>query len=251
MHGAVARNWLEWNSAAGSRRIELGETALRLGADGTELATLTAAGGWLELSGSPPRLVLRGGGAAPRVNAREVREIALAHGDRIEWQGAVMVFHSEAPAAGLQELPAHVAAATELDVQVAARLQAGLLCELDLVDRAVARRWQDAVVAGAFDPDAAARELLGAARAAAGDPRLRERSARLQRDLLMAPLQRGLRGAARRARSGTRSIAAALLTQALVVLTLAVLFAVALSIARLRWGISLDAWLDRVLALLP
>lgn len=251
MHGAVARTWLERTSATGTTRLDLGEQPLRLGTDGAVLSSATAAVEWLELGGAPPRLLHRGSGTAPRVNMRTVSEIALAHGDRIEWHAIRLVFHSDDPRAGLLELSGSAPQGTELDAVLAARMQAGLLCELGLVDGALARRWQDAVIAGTFDPDAAARELLGGSRAPAGDPRLRERSARLLRDLLMAPLQRGMRGAARRARTQVRSLAALLVSQFLIVGSLVALILVAVAVARLRWGLSLDAWLDRVLALVP
>ena len=247
----MPRTWLEVALPEGTRRIELAQVPLRLAADLSELADEPFAGEWLELGGAPPQLAHRGSGAPPRVNGREVRALALTHGDRIEWAGALLVVRSEDPAAGLEALTGAEAGATHLDPTVATRLQAGLLCELGLVERGVARRWQDAVLAGSFDPDAAARELLGAAQASTSDPRLRERSARLLRDLLMAPLSRGARGAGRRVKRATQSLVAALVAQSIVVVTLLGLTAVALVIVRLRWDFSVDGWLDRVIDLLP
>jgi hypothetical protein len=126
-----------------------------------------------------------------------------------------------------------------------------MLFELGLADRAAARRWQEAVLRGEFDPDAAARELEQGASAVPGDPRLLERSGRLLRDLLMAPYQRGLRGAGRRVRGAARSGVAFLVAQVVIVLVFALLFAVVLLVVRLRWGWSVDGFLDRVLDLVP
>jgi len=249
--GAKSRIWLETSGAEGERRLELGARALRLGGAGSDLHLDAPAGAWLEVGGSPPRLLHHGAGALPRVNGREVRELALVHGDRIEWAGALLVVRSADPAAALEALPAQEAGATQLDVVVAARLQAGLLCELGLVERTAARRWQDAVLANAFDPDAATRDLLAAAQASSGDVRLRERSARLLRDLLMAPLQRGARGAGRRVRQATRSMVAALVAQVAVLVTLLGIATIALLVIRMRWDFSVDAWLDSVIDLLP
>ena len=249
MHGAVVRTWIETTGPDG-RRLELSGRLLRVGAGAADLQVAVPADEWLEVGGEPARLVQRGAGPPPLVNGRPMREMALAHGDRIEWGGTVFLYRSEDPSQGLQPLVAP-GGGLQLDALVAARLQAGVLSELELVDGATCRRWQDAVVAGVFEPDAAARELLAAAQVGAGDPRLRERSARLLRDLLMSPLQRGARGTGRRARRAARSLAAALVSQLLVVVTLLALGIVALVVVRLRWGYSVDAWLDRVIDIVP
>ncbi|HVS18549.1 MAG TPA: hypothetical protein VMT18_08110, partial [Planctomycetota bacterium] len=62
---------------------------------------------------------------------------------------------------------------------------------------------------------------------------------------------RGARGAGRRVRHATRSMAAALVAQLLVIVTLLGLLALALVVVRLRWGFSVDGWLDGVIELLP
>lgn len=131
------------------------------------------------------------------------------------------------------------------------RVKAGLLVELGLADKGAARRAQDAVRTGSFDVDAAASELLGTSGVDDGDSRLSERSARLARDLMMTPLQRGARGVARRTRQATRSGVAWLVTQAVVVGFVALMVFVALVVARYQWGLSVDQALDRVLSLLP
>lgn len=131
------------------------------------------------------------------------------------------------------------------------RVKAGLLVELGLADKGAARRAQDAVRSGSFDVDAAASELLATAAVDDGDPRLSERSARLARDLVMTPLQRGARGVARRTRQATRSGVAWLVTQVVVVGVVATMVFVALLVARYRWGLSVDEALDRTLSMLP
>ena len=131
------------------------------------------------------------------------------------------------------------------------RIKAGLSVELGLADRGAARRAQEAVAAGEFDVDREARELLASAPLADGDPRLSERSARLARDLMMAPLQRGARGAGRRVRRATRRGAAWVVTQFLVLGALLAIFVLALLAVRYGWGVSVDELLDRVLCSLP
>ena len=110
---------------------------------------------------------------------------------------------------------------------------------------------QSTVVDKSFAADAAATELLDGSPVPDDDPRLDQRSARLMRDLVMAPAQRGARGAARRAREATRSGLAWALSQFFVVGLLGLLLFVGLLILRLKLGWSVDGLLDRVLGLLP
>ena len=78
-----------------------------------------------------------------------------------------------------------------------------------------------------------------------------ERSGRLLRDLLMAPYQRGMKGAGRRARGAARSGLAFLLAQLIVLLVFTALIGVVLLVVRLRWGWSLDGFLDGLIELVP
>lgn len=127
------------------------------------------------------------------------------------------------------------------------RLAAGLLVDLRLADRRTVRRWQEAVKVGDFDPDACARELLAASAPDPEDPRLLERAARLQRDLLMAPLSRGLRGAGRRVRGrARRGLAFVLANLVGIGVYTAVLLAI-LILVRLNYGFSLDEVFDGIL----
>lgn len=129
------------------------------------------------------------------------------------------------------------------------QLLAGVLLDVGLADKRVAKRWRQSVMDRKWDPAACTREVLGyATPEQRADPRVRERSARLLRDLLMAPLQRGVRGAARRGREKVRSGFAYLLVQAFVLLLFAAIAAGIGVLLRFK-GNSLDAWADRVLDL--
>ncbi|MEL6716767.1 MAG: hypothetical protein AAFP86_23520, partial [Planctomycetota bacterium] len=89
------------------------------------------------------------------------------------------------------------------------RLLAGLLVETGLADKKVAKRWQSAVVGGDWDADACAAEVIASTpREAYASPALLERSARIERDLLMASHMRGVRAAGRRVRKATRNTTA-------------------------------------------
>lgn len=128
------------------------------------------------------------------------------------------------------------------------RVKAGLLVEAGLADRRAAARWQEAVLAGRFDADRAAEELLAAPRVEATEAQLERRAGELARDLVMAPRMRGMSGAARKAREAGRRGIAWIVVQILVVLVFAGLFAASLLTARYV-GHDLHAPLDRVLSL--
>lgn len=120
------------------------------------------------------------------------------------------------------------------------RLKAGLCVELGLADPAAARRWQDAVAEDAFDPDRSAEEILARSGVAPGEPLLLERTGRLQRDLLMAPL------AGARARVARKGLLGHLGGQALALAVYTAIVLGALLLLRLR-GASVDGLLDAVL----
>jgi len=127
------------------------------------------------------------------------------------------------------------------------RVKAGLLVEAGLADRRSAARWQDAVIAGKFDADRAAEDLLAAPRTEAVEAHVERRAAELARDLVMAPRLRGLSGAARKAREAGRRGVAWIVVQILVVVVFLGLFAASLLTARYV-GHDLHAPLDRVLS---
>ncbi len=244
----MASTWLDVDLGAGPQRRPLGRGLTLVGGDQGDLAVPGTGGDRLHVWDQPPKLVFVGEGEAPRVNGRVGDEVALQGGDVIEWGGARLVFGTEA--ATIEELPADTSAGLTADERVVwQRLQAGLLVELGLADGRVARRWQDAVVRGEFEPDACGRDILAASQSHAGDPRLLERSARLMRDLVMAPAQRGFAGARRQARRATRHGLAWVVSQLVVAAIFFLLAVLALFVIRVRWGWSVDAALDGFRAL--
>lgn len=234
-------------------RGELAPGLNRLGGPGCEIEIPGAAGSELHLWDDPPRLVHALGGSRPEHEGRAVEEFDLVPGSRFHWAGHEFVFGSAAPRAALQEiplaqaLPARSAAAPPAPAPRAwTAVRAGMLAELGLADRQVVQRWQEAVVRGEFDPGAAAQELVRSSPVPEDDPRLAERSARLLRDFLMSSVQRGVRGAGRKARNAARTGLAMILAQGLAILAYTlVLFVIAL-LTRVKWGVSLDRLLDAV-----
>ena len=93
-------------------------------------------------------------------------------------------------------------AETEWQARAWRRLMAGMLVEQGLGDKDVSKRWQAMVKSGDFDPDRFAEELLAASNLERADveSKLLTRSTRLERDLLMTPLLRGVSGASRKVR---------------------------------------------------
>jgi len=140
-----------------------------------------------------------------------------------------------------------IEALTESEIRGWRRLQAGILVERGLADRREARRWQEAVQRGEFDPDACARDIVANSGIDDDDERVIDRTARLQRDLLMTPLQRGTRGAGRRFRGATRGGLAFLLSQAMALLVYTMVLLIVILLARMQRDFSLDGMLDTVL----
>ncbi len=235
-------------------RSELAPGLNRLGGPGCEVEIPGTAGSELHLWDDPPRLVHVGGQTRPEFEGRAVEELDLVPGARFTWAGHEFVFGSAAPRAALQEIPLTEALPAKAPAPSAAgpaprawtAVRAGMLAELGLADRQVVQRWQDAVVRGEFDPLAAAQELVRSSPVPEDDPRLAERSARLLRDFLMSSMQRGARGAGRKARNVARTGLAMILAQGLAILAYTlVLFVIAL-LTRVKWGFSLDRLLDGV-----
>jgi hypothetical protein len=125
------------------------------------------------------------------------------------------------------------------------RLKAGMAVELGVADAAVARRWQDAVMRGEFDADACARDVLGAA-TGLNDLKLGERTTRLQRDLVMAPVAATARGSARKVKNVAQGMAAMIISQFVVLSVSLLLVMLALFVLRVRWQWSVDAFFDRI-----
>ncbi len=125
------------------------------------------------------------------------------------------------------------------------RLKAGMAVELGLAEPSVARRWQDAVMRSEFDADACARDVLATATGVT-DLKLGERSTRLQRDLVMAPVAATARGSARKLKGAAQSMAAMLISQLVVLSVSLLLVMLALFVLRVRWQWSVDGFFDRI-----
>jgi len=108
-----------------------------------------------------------------------------------------------------------------------------------------ARRWQDAVMRSEFDADACARDVLATATGVT-DLKLGERSTRLQRDLVMAPVAATARGSARKLKGAAQSMAAMLISQLVVLSVSLLLVMLALFVLRVRWQWSVDGFFDRI-----
>lgn len=252
--------WMDVHEPGGARR----RVALRRGLTivGGAKADVPVAGvdnDQLHVWDQPPKLVFVGFGEAPAASGTRFEERTLASGDVVTWRGVRLEFGGllaarieeiELPAAPVAtQAPANVGASSGglvgADEQFWRRLKAGIAVEQGLSEGAVARRWQDAVMRSEFDPDAAARDILAAARGL-DDQRLGERSARLQRDLIMAPLAASSRGATRKLRGAAQSMAAMVISQFVVLSISLLLVLVAQFVARVRLGWSLDEFFDRL-----
>jgi len=258
----VAKAWLEVEQSGGARkRVDLPAGLTVLGPAQGPLPIHADGSGALHVWDEPPRLEQVGDGPPPLINGEPAVEHALRAGDRIEWRGCVLVFRS---AAQLEEVVAPVDGTTisagpadpgasggkgvKGDGRLWRRVKSGLLVELGLVDASVSRPWQEGIRSGSFDADECARAVLGATVLKAGDDpgSLLERTARLQRDLLMAPLQRGAQGARRRAKVAAKNGLAYALAQLVVLLLFAGLALAGLLVGRLLLDWSVDGFLDRI-----
>jgi hypothetical protein len=259
----VSGGWLEIRAAGGVRREALRPGVTRIGGKGADVHLPGADAGELQVWDDPPRFVHVGSGEPPRRDGRALEEAPLRPGDRIHWAGAVLVYApgtpAKADAAPLEEIelaplvtplvevpPAAAPGLGDAEHRLLAHARAGLALDLGLAERKAAARWRERVVAGAFDPDLCAREILAASGVEAGDPRLVERSGRLLRDFLMAPVLAGARGASRRMRRAARGGMAFVVAQGLALAVFALLVLAALLLLRIR-GVSLDGLLDRIL----
>lgn len=268
--------WIEVRGGAAQERIPW-QGRLRLGAAPCEVVAPSPEGGELHLWSEPARLVFVGAGGLVLLNGRAVEEAPLTEGDTIQWGGLVVVVH---PPAALEELapepapvtpkssgrPGAAAPATAMSTQgrgpsgapaagpeaagggqASQRLLAGLAAECGLGDKAAVKRWQAAVLRGEWDPDTAAREILQGTDP--GAAALLERASRVQRDLLMSAFQRGMRGAARKARGAARGGSAFVVANVVAVSVYSLLVAALAVLLRARYGWSLDGGIDGLLEL--
>ncbi|MAE28828.1 MAG: hypothetical protein CMJ87_07565 [Planctomycetes bacterium] len=261
----VENPWLEVLEAGELRRFPLAPGRTRIGGLGCEVVLASSPAGEVHIWDTPPRALYTGGGAPPELDGIPREELALADGLVLTFGGARITYRLPNPAAGvLEELvdepaisapvasPAEAAPARSPGHQAAGgrvetRLMAGLLADQDLAPAPVLKKWREAVKQRRFDPDTCARELLAGGQVAPDDPRLLERSGRLMRDLLMAPLLRGSQGASRKVRQATRSGLALVLSQAVAVAAYTLLLGLIFLLLRARWGWSPDGLLDGVL----
>lgn len=256
--------WIDVTAGSNKERHLFEQDLLRLGPRGCDVIRPGTGGDELHFWSAPARAVLVGGKTTPLVNGRAFVETDLHDGDSIQWCGAVIVYGTDQKI--LEELPSEVqdvapkttqaeasAAPVIVDETAGAqawhRLRAGLVVELGLGSKKEAKRWQEAVMRGEFDPDACAREVLAASGVTADDPRVLERSARLQRDLLMAPLQRGFRGASRRVRGVAKGVLAMIVSQAVAIGVYTLVLFVILLLLRVNNDFSMDSVIDGVLGL--
>jgi hypothetical protein len=129
----------------------------------------------------------------------------------------------------------------------ASRLRAGVASDLGLVPKDAADRWRGKVLAGEFDPDACADELLSRPLSATEEGHVLERSGTLLRDLLMAPLQRGAQGRARAARGAAKRTSAMAVAHLFAFAVYGLLAIGALAVMRAR-GASIDGLVDNLLS---
>ena len=129
------------------------------------------------------------------------------------------------------------------------RLRAGVLADLGLANRKEVKRWQEAVMRGEFDADACARDLVTQAAPDADDQRVLERAGRLQRDLLMMPFQRGVKGASRRARVATRRGTAYVLANLIAITVYSLVLVAIMILVRVNYDFSFDGLIDDFLSI--
>lgn len=238
---------IEIEGPAGRRERALDRDLVRLGGPGADEVLDGAPRGELHLWNDPPKAVWLGPEAdAPRIAGAPLDERLLSDGDRIDWAQWRITFRSGAEEARLEELATEPAASAE-PPEAWKRIKAGLLVELGLAERRASKVWTDSVLRGEFQADAAARQILAATDVHDDDPRLVERASRLSRDLVAAPIQRGARGASRRAKGAAKRTSAAIVAQFLIFGLILLMTFVGMVLARLGWEVSFDGWIDAIL----
>jgi hypothetical protein len=254
----VADAWLDIELAgAARRRQELKHGLTMIGGEKSDVPLPAAGSDRLHLWDAPPKLIFVGAGARPKVDGAATDECELRGGELIEWYGARMRFGMDPRAAAIPapaavappplappSLTPQISGMPSRDEQMWRRLRAGMLVELGLGDGAATRRWQDAARRNEFEPDACARDLLGAS-AAADDERLLERTSSMLREMLLAPI--AARRAEKRKKPKSMGCASMLIGQVLVFVVYGTVVAVLLFAVRQRWGWSVDGFLDSVI----
>lgn len=257
----MAGGWLDVTDASGTRRHALTEGLTRVGGSAADVPVPGSGSDELQVWDQPPRAIFIGVGEAPLLGGTPLEEAQLRPGDTITWRGTTLTYGGQAASddvAPLEEIPvasSAPAAAAQVpttrglspeEEQVWKRLNAGLLVELGLADRVTAKKWQDAVMRDAFDPDQCAAEILARSSGKGGAPKVVERSGRLLRDLLMAPLLSGTRGATRRARETTKGAVAMLVAQGTAFLVYSLIILAILLLLRMR-DVDFNGLFDRMI----
>jgi hypothetical protein len=260
----MTKPWLSIRSSGAEQRVPLDRSVIRIGGVGCDIVTPGIGGGQLHVWTQPPKAVRVGGGPELFVAGRRVDEALLEPGVVAVWGdlelsvGGVSSVLEELPpdpvasaAAGAArgQFPATGSALGPNAQRVHDRLEAGLLVELGLAHKDVTKRWQASVVQGEWDADACAREVLDRREVGPEDPRLLERAGRLQRDLVMASFQRGLRKASRSVRGAARQGSAIVLANIVAFVCFSLIIAAIAFLLRVRWDVSFDGYIDRVLDL--
>lgn len=268
----MTEHWIEWRKDGATRRLDLAEGLTRLGGPGSDVVLEGMdPGPQLHFWSDPPKVIHAAGDGVPLLDGRAFEEVDLEDGATLQWEGCVLVYRTdraaapvahEAPAApsapSAPSTPSGSAVIEELAPKVMPktggseferRLHAGILADLGLADKAMTKRWQDAVVRGEWSPEACARDLLGGNAPDAQDPRLLERASRLQRDLLMMPFQRGVKGASRRARAATRTGTAYLIANVIAISVYSLIVVAIMILARVNYDFSFDKVIDDFLSI--
>lgn len=244
--------------------MPLRRSVLRVGGRGADVHVPELDGepsGQLHVWSSPPKAVRVGGGPELFASGRRVDEVLLEPGVTAVWGPFEVSVGGAGPV--LEELPPEPAARGDAARAAAAggadslgpnarrtyeRMLAGLLVELGIADKQAAKRWQAAVVQGEWDADACAREVIDRTAPSFEDPRLVERAGRLQRDLVMASFQRGLRKASRSVRGAARHGSAFLLANFLAIFCYSIIIVAIAVLLRVKWEWSFDGLIDRALS---
>ncbi len=281
MNFAMGSAWIELVGRDGSRRrFELKRGLTVIGGAKSDVPADGVEGDQIHVWDQPPKAIFVGFGEPPtcagaRFEERELKsgDVLLWRGLRLEFGGLMSAMIEEVPLApplapvqprtvesgGRSTNPANAGAPAAASLGAAAgpaampgvdelywrRLKAGMAVEIGAADASVARRWQDAVLRGEFDADACARDILNAAPGLT-DVRLGERTTRLQRDLVMAPVAATARGSARKLKGAAQNMAAMVIAQFVVFSICLLLVMLALFVLRLRWDWSIDGFFDRL-----
>jgi hypothetical protein len=257
----MTKPWLSIRSSGEEQRVPLDRSVIRIGGAGCDIVTPSSGAGQLHVWTQPPKAIRVGGGPELFVAGRRVDEALLEPGVTAVWGAlelsvggvtAVLEELPDEPEAAAAKSPRGAAAAGSTGLgpnaqRIHDRLEAGLLVELGLAHRDVTKRWQSSVVQGEWDADACAREVLDRREVGPEDPRLLERAGRLQRDLVMASFQRGLRKAGHSVRGAARQGSAILVANIVAFVFFSLIIVSVAFLLRVRWEVSFDGVIDGVL----